>query len=357
MDWGPGSKVDAVASAGNATAFAMASVNNCWAARFRNVTNKKPKAVKVSWASITSPGQAELRIETIDASSGKPTGTLYNANATLQQAINGSVGWQMFQFATLPTAALDLDTDYAIVLLTKTAGTTQSLRASINLGGSYPAITLQAADGSDRNNLTEQTALTPIFTIVWEDDSETAPTGLPYDSTTTPTGCYGVRAWGSKVVVPAGLVVPVYGVTIRRLTKTGTPSDLRCRILNSSDALVSGCQCIVDADSISNVAGARCDFLFPAPVNLAAGTYRVVFDQNGVSTSGNNYQTRHATAGASALVPSEFQSTATDDYTAGTIVWTDSPTQTPAISLLVGAISAAGSGGGAAQLINGGLVG
>jgi hypothetical protein len=346
VDYGPGSKVDAFAAAGNAGTFTMPAVNNCWAGRFRNTTNKKPKAVKVSWGSINTPGQSELRIETIDASTGKPTGTLYNANATLQQAIAGSTGWQSFQFASLPSAALALETDYAIVLLTKTTGTTQTLRSSVNLQGTYPAIVLQAADGSDRANLAEQAALTPIFTIVWEDDTETAPAGCPYDSSTTPTGCYGTRAWGSKLVIPVGLILPVYGVAVRRLTRTGTPSDLRCRILNSADALVSGCTVTLDADQLTGVAGARAEFLFPAPVDLPAGTYRAVFDQNGASSSGNNYQTRHPTASSSALVPAEFMATATDDYTAGTITWTDSPTQTPPITLLCGAPSAAGGGGG-----------
>lgn len=339
--YGAGPLVESVVAAGNAAAFAMASLNTCWAARFTNITAKKPKSIKIAWSAISSPGVVEVRIETIDGSTRKPTGTLYDDNATVSAAPAG-VGWQTFTFASLPSVAMSADTVYAIVVITTTGGTTQTLRSNINLQGSYGTIALHAADGTTRSNLAEQASTTPIFSIVWEDDTEEFPAGLPYDTTTTPTGCYGTRAWGAKIVVPTGVTLSVRGVNVRRLTKTGTPSDLRCRILNSSDGLVTNASRTSNATDITSVAGARAQFIFPELVTLTAGTYRVICDQDGASTSGNNYQTRHATAPSSDFCPANCMATATDDYTAGTISWSDSAAQTPAISFLLDDMTASG---------------
>src|SRR5262249_33821229 len=136
-----------VSIAPGATTFAMANLNTGYCARFMANDARDVASVWINWSTVSSPGTVQVRIETIDATTGKPSASLYDATATVN--ITPSAGWQQATFASLPTTGLTAGTEYALVLLTTVAGTTQTLRAYLTASGSgsFPAAALTAADG------------------------------------------------------------------------------------------------------------------------------------------------------------------------------------------------------------------
>jgi len=333
--------VTAIALNGGATTFAMASLNTCWAARFMAGDTRDILSVYVNWSSVASAGTVTLRIETIDATTGKPTGSLYDANATL--AFTPVAGWQLLTFASAPTTGLTAGTEYAILLITTTGGTTQTLRASV-AAGAYPTMVQTAADGTTRSNLTDTTSGVPICTAIFEDSVEETLDFCQF-ATISNYNIFGTAAAGVKFVVPVNLTFLVDGIDMPYVLRTGTPAgDLRVRIFNSADTAVSGTTITIDKDSVLGGSGRRWKARFGAPVSLAAGTYRIVLDSASSANSSNCYTIVAGVARAAANVPTNLNATNTADVTAGTISWTDTNTQQMAMGLLLDSIS--GSGGG-----------
>lgn len=335
-------------SNGAPTTYAMASLNTGWCARFTAKDTRDILTVYVNWSVVTSAGVVECRIETIDATTGKPSGSLYDANATKSQA--PVAGWQAFTFASPPTTGLTAGTEYAIILLTTTGGTAHTLRSHevSGPGATYPTIVLTAADGTTRSNFAEVTAAVPNCTVVYEDSQEEtlSITACGNGAAGTALDIYGVKAAGLKFVVPANESWIVDGVTTLGLARTGSPNDLRVRIFNSSDSAVSGTTRTVDKDSLTNVAVARrVEICFAAPVTLTAGTYRIVFDDAaGTGTNTNKYTLAVTTLRSSTLCPPSISSTSTADITAGTITWVDDQTVINGSGLSFGGDSASAGG-------------
>ena len=235
-------------SSGAVTTYAMASLNAGWCARFIARNTNDVYTVYLNWSSVSSPGVVTLRIETIDTASGRPTGTLSDANATLAQAPTS--GWQAFTFSTPPSTGLVPGNEYGIMAYTTTGGTTQTLRshvASTLQGSGYPTNVQTAAnatttDGTSRTGFSEVVISVPICTVVFSDGIELPLEFCPWP-TQTAYSIYSTLAAGSKLTVPAGEIWNVRAIK-GYIIKNGSPvGDLRARILNSSDALVTGATC------------------------------------------------------------------------------------------------------------------
>lgn len=329
MAFGADVVVRGMANAGGVSSFDMSALNKGWCARFTAPDTRDVASVYVNWSAVTAGGTVQVRIETIDATTGKPTGTLYDASASL--SFTPVAGWQILTFASLPTTGLTAGTEYGVVLLTTTGGTNHALRshtAGATPGGAYPTDTLTATDGTTRSNFAESGGAVPVCTLVMEDSVEEILAMHPF-ATLTNYNLATTAAAGMKFVVPTGLTFSVLGVDVGSLAKVGTPAgDLRGRILNSSDAAVSGTTITVDKDSlITGVQGRRLFLPFVAPVSLSAGTYRLVFDSSGSANTSNCWRVFGAVARAAGNVPSSFIATNTSDVTAGTISWTDTATE------------------------------
>lgn len=342
---GPFFQLDRLGSAG-ATSYAMAALNTGFCARFVATQNKDIASVKVNWAAVTAAGVVECRIETVDATTGKPTGTLYDANATVSAA--PTVNWQTFTFASVPTTNLTVGTQYAVVLLTTTAGTTQTLRAYPSADGAYtgyPLIALTAADGTTRSNFAEVASTLPIVSFLLDDATEDPMGFIPY----VPASATVVHG-----TIGAGLKITTAGTTLvagidARLQSVGTPAgDLRVRILDSGDSVVANSTYTMDKDSgISGLAGGgrNVEFMFGGLVSLAAGTYRVVLDSASSANSSNCWSFICSTPVTTTVSPASYVKTSCPDV--GTPSWTDSATaDQPPIRLIVDSITA-GSGGNA----------
>ncbi len=341
--------IDAQAGYGGVSNYAMNALNTGWCCRFTAKDTRDIASVCLNWNTITSAGVISLRIETIDATTGKPSGSLYDANAVVNATL--TTGWQVNTFATLPTTGLVAGTEYAIVLLTTTGGTTMQLKGHVSSAhaGGLPTVVLTAADGTTRSNFAEVSGSNPVCTIIYEDSQEETPTitGMSFTTQGTALDIYGTRAAGLKFVVPANETWVIDGVSGAGIARNGTPNDLRVRIFNSANSAVTGTTRTVDKDSLTNISvSKRFEICFFAPVTLTAGTYRVVFDDAAqTGTNVNNYTLGTLALRSSALCPPSFSSTSTTNINAGPIVWTDDQTVINGAGLLFGTDSASASGG------------
>ena len=354
MRYGPDEGIArAIQNAGNS--FAMATLNRGVAYRFTATDTRDVKSVYLNWSSISAPGTVTLRIETIDATTGKPSGSLYDSNAT--KAFTPTSGWQNVAFDSLPTTGLTAGTEYAVVLLTTTGGTTMNILCSQNTTSYryFPVAVMTATDGTTRSNFALAFGV-PVGTIVFEDDVEEHVGWAPYASFGG-SAVFGTLGVGMKVVVPANLTLSVIGVEWCYMQINGTPAgDLRIRIFDSSDSQLSNASATIDKDSILSGAGARLRIRFPAAVTMAAGTYRIVFDSASSANSSNCWSIYTVVYRAAALAPSNFCYTSTSDITAGTISWTNTTNEVPPLGLVLGDMTASG-GGGSGLLTHPGMTG
>lgn len=329
-----------------ASSLPLTTLNNGVSFRFLAPDVRDIKSVWVNFSNATTPGTVRVRIETDDGT-GKPSGTLYDANATVD--ITPALGWQNCVFATPPTTHLTAGAFFHIVLLTTVAATgSQTLRGYwAPPGGAYPLNALSATDGTTRSNFAENGQSVPVCAIVFSDNSEET-CGFAAFAASATFAVYGTRAFGAKLIVPAGVTLSCDGVVMELAAlRNGTPDDLRARIFTSGGSLVSGASISLPKAGLVNASAKRIIGRFPAAVSLVSGTYRVVWDQVGnTSTSGNNWSFYSATHRANTLTPSYFTLTTTTDITAGTVTWVDTDTDVPLIGLQANDASGSGGGGG-----------
>lgn len=334
---------------------AMAALNYCITFRFLAFSIKDIKSFRLNWSSVATPGTVQLRIETVDAATGKPTGTLYDANAIYD--ITPAAGVQTYTFAVTPTTGLIVGNMYTVVLLTTVAGTTQTLSYGIAANGSstYPINVMTATDGTVRTNLVELAAAIGVCSFILDDDTEELLGHLPYPNTKN-FQLYGTRAGACKFNLPVSLNIAGVFVAV---SITGTPAgDLRVRIFDSSDNVVSGTLTILDKDAIRSIGSSSRTVYAPfvSIVLLTSGNYRVVIDSPDSVNSSNCYNARSLTFFNSAIVGTNFRLSTTTDITGTPIIWTDSTTDDGAMLLNIDSIPAA-SDGGEGPLIGGRLIG
>lgn len=350
---GGDSAVDYVVLNGGATTYAMAALNTGWCARFMATQNKDVYSIKLNYSAVTlGTGIQNIRIETIDTATGKPTGTLYDANATLLTAgLTPVVGWNTFTFAVVPTTKLTVGTEYAIVVLTTVIGTTMTLRshAASALITRYPIAVLTAADGTTRSNFAEVASSLPLASLLLDDGTED-PMGLfPY-ATLTSNNIFGTAGVALKITT-AGTAL-MAGAEFM-ITKVGTPAgDLRVRVFDSADAPVTNSSVTIDKDSLlTNASLKRSVAQFGGLASLVAGAYRVVFDSASSANASNCWRISSMPPVTTTVAPADMVLSTCPAV--GTPVWTDSATadQVP-VRLWLDSLTA-GAGGGASNVIGG----
>lgn len=306
--------------------YAMAALNAGFCARFTATQAKDIASVRIYWNTVTTPGTITVRIETIDAATGKPSGTLYDANAEIT-GVTPTAGLQTITFASVPTTNLTPGAEYAVVILTTSAGTAHTLRTFACPSGVvafYPTVVLTAANGTTRSNFAEVSNSYPLCSLVLDDATEDTMGMGALSGATVTNNLINDDATALKLVTSVLLSVAAVEFF---LVKSGTPtSNLRIRIFDSANSVVSGATITVDKDSII-VGGRRMIAWFPALVTLQPGTYRVVFDASGDTASGNCWRLNAASPLSAACVPSSFLMSTCPDV--ATPVWTDTSDQLP----------------------------
>ena len=311
------------------TTFAMAGINSGWAARFIPKDARDVLKVRVNFALVTAPGTIRCRIETDDGgATGKPSGTLVDANATID--FTPAAGWNTLTFATPPTAGFTPGASYYVVLLTTVGGTTMTLNSS-QAEGTYPTVVLTAADGTTRTNFAEVASGTPVLSLEFEDGVEEADSFCPYGSLAA-LATHGTNSSGMKFTLQvADKFAGVRWIHLR----SGTPAgDLAWTIYDSSNAPVSGATVSIDKDALVNSSARVCKVMFPAPVTLPAGTYRVLARSSGSASSANGFDIRGIPHRDALLVPDNMCQTTTTDIAAGTPTFTDTAANLACVSLI-----------------------
>lgn len=312
-----------------------------WCARFMARNTKDVKSVHVNFSAASSPGTMTARVETVDATSGKPSGTLYDANATKQ--FTPAAGWNTVTFDTLPTTGLTAGTEYAIVLVKDNAGTTCTLNSRLaTVEGALPCDVLTTATASTRSSFAETAGSVPVFYLTLDDDTVEHAGGCCSVAISS-FGVYGNdRVVGTKIVLSHEVTVTgIIGLN-NSLARIGTPAgDLRVRILNGSNSAVSGTTFTIDKESLTGVNNKGL-YLPLNDVVLAAGTYRIALDSSGSADSSNCFSLRHAVLPASSLQDASVINTESTNAS-GAFTWTDYQDRGTTLGLIVSSIAGGGS--------------
>lgn len=305
--------------------------------RFTATKARAITAARVRWFGAGG-GTITMRIETIDATTGKPTGTLYDANAVLTgiSPSSGSSG-QLHTFASAPTTLLTPGVEYGVVFICTAAGT-QDLGYGpwlLTSSNTLPNCILTTTTAATRSSFAEIGNSTPLIVFTLDDGSEESFEGFPW---TTPTSfaCYGTRAAGVKFTIPAGMSMSFSGIR-NAASRTGTPAgDLRLRILDAANTVVASVTS--DKDSLTNLSTRSGLSLFVnGPITLRSGTYRLVIDSASSVDASNCWSLLGVTVlGSGSQLPAGFVGTTTTDGTS----WTDSTTVLYGIALMLADIAA-----------------
>ena len=337
-----------IQGAGSATTFAMAALNSCCAFRVRARDVRDFYSFWVNFSAITAAGVIQARLETCDATTLKPTGTLYDTNAVV--SFTPVAGWQQITFATPPSTHPTVDSLYALTLITTTGGTTMTLRAYVagQVVGGYGSATqldtvLTAADGSTRSNLTDlglTTGATGCVSFVMSDGVEETFGHTTYTASTNQQ-VFGKKAEGVKIVLASP--VWVSGILAESITNGAVASMTGDCILDLRDVsnTLIGSSTITQKLWTTDFATRSVVGRFPAPILIPAGTYRATArHSNQASVSSANFNVSTQSARTSATTPQSFVRTETADITATPIVWTDTNTDVAALGLILSDLSA-----------------
>jgi hypothetical protein len=314
---------EAVSAVGPGTVYDMKTQYAAWAGRFHAATNDDVIGVYLNWSAVSSPPDVRVRIETVDATSGKPNG-IYDAEA--EATLTPAAGWNFFDFSvTPPTTGLVADADYAITAVsTGATGTTSNMNSYVSVN-SLPAGVLTAADGNTVPPTWAETfGRTPIAVLVFE-GSYMHPKGMcPFAAYGTyQQYCSGTQAVGTKLT--AITTMQVSGYCVPCLYKNGNPAgDLRFRIIDNASSELVGSVVTLNRNLIT-MAGRKIRINLPASVNLtAAGSpYYLVADSAGsTGSTAFGFQPASTGAGMSSVIPSGLNFTYTTNYGAGPpITW------------------------------------
>jgi hypothetical protein len=340
-------------AASGVTTFAMAALNTGFCVRHQARDTLDYKAITIYWNSVSSPGVVTLRIETIDPATGKPSLTLYDAAAT--KTFTPVAGLQTITFDTLPTAGRTVGASYAILLLTTTGGTIQTLRAyhGTNIMQQGAELALTAADGTTRTNFADVAQSWPMMSMTYEDNSIEA---RPFSPGVALTGAVtGNAAFGGHVYLPAGF--RICGAEFPMMASAAPNSNLKISLLDcSKEPCAIGAtgyvvaSCTLDKDSLTTYnypsSPRGMIALFDAEYTVAAsGLFRIIVEKSDhagtvtISTYSISYWTAdHA--------PQYWLKCGTSDITASPITWTDTTTDLACVGLLVSNFEAPASGGG-----------
>ncbi len=346
--WGPSAFADLHAASGTIT-FDAKAVGATWAARFTATQALPVLSVKINVSAVTmGTWVGTVTVEAIDATTGKPPATVtpYDVNAT-KAAITFVTGWNTITFAVAPTTNLTPGVEYAIVLRTTTAATTLTLVSHLANSPytNYPNVVLTSADSG--TSWAEVSPSLPIGSLLLTGGVEDAMGMIPYATRTT-NNIINDDATALKFVVPSNMTMVVAAIDCI-VTKNGTPpagSDIRIRIFDSSDVLVTNATITLDLDSLSTGATLRkIRAQFPnGLITLVAGTYRVVFDCASSTSSANCWRMFGAVPNVAGNAPANFNCSTAPAI--ATPVWTDTTDQLPVHLVLDSMSAVVGAAGG-----------
>lgn len=295
-----------------------------------------PKAgtiLKVGWrsATFTSSGNADVRLETRDAATGDPSGTLLATNTNATQAVAAANTWMT---TTLTAGATVTKGQIFAVVIAYSSGNWQvALADSVILSANYPY--------GDH------------FTGAWAKQGTTMAMALEYSD-------------GSYAFIPGVLPTTTYGAT--RIDTGTTPDEIGCLFTATHALRVTGWGGYLDLDNDADIvlydtdgttpllthsidkddrqanSGGTFHGWFSSTVNLVAGSqYRLVMKPTTGATGPIIYEWNVASAAVMGALPGGSDWVRTERTNAG--AWTQTTTARPQLWLVVNGIDS-GDGGG-----------
>jgi hypothetical protein len=298
---------------------------------------------KILWrtGTVTTGDTVDVRVETVDNTTGNPTGTLVNANANASQVVAN--GDDDTMFTTTLTADADVSAlDYFAVVIVNGGG-----------GGNMQI----SIYGDDANTL----PYTDHFTASWTKNSLAPVVGFEL-------------ADGSYIYVPG--CWPIQTITTSTFNNGSTPDVYANRITIATPCKVSGfwtwfnnasvSDCAVklyDTDGVTVLASTTLDATntistniitvrrFASEITLAAGNYWLGLEP----TSTNNVSVYDFTVPSAAALAS-FQGGASMQFStaknpSGTGSWTTTATRRLYLGLLFSAFDDGAGGGGGVSVL------
>lgn len=330
----------AITGLGTGSAFAEANNILTAAGHYAAIIINPPKAGTISTISGYSglnSGSVDVRVETVDASNGRPTGTLWAANTNASVTISATG----FFTATLTAGAVVAETDKLAIVFTWVSGSPRIVSARFFGTTAFPYRVINTGSVA-KGNSSEMV----IAALGYNDGSFAySPYVLQYNvgSTTFNSGSTPDEI-GNLFTLPRDYsVVGVWGA----LGGSGADFDI---------VLYSGSTALATISMDKDVFSTSINFYFTqrcAAVSLTASTqYRLVFkpgasDIGIVRMVGPSSDARSAMPGGSA-----WQRTSRADAGA----WTETATEAVLLGLLVDDSAASGGVTGIGVLTRGGLV-
>jgi hypothetical protein len=291
---------------------------------------------------LSSSGDVDVRIETVDATNGQPSGTLWGTNTNGTVTVNAAGTWFT---ATLTASASVTKGEVIAVVITNTTGNYQlsAVAPSIyGFGFPYGATFLGSVWTKGTNIIAA--ALNYGGTYPW------IPGVRPYSGLNTPNYNNASSPAERGLKFTLGMSVRAIGCYLY----ADIDAAAEIRLYDSGTNLVANGTIVLDSDIRGQTTPGSNEYLFPAPITLSASAdYRLVLAPTSVSNVGlADYDV--AAAAILSGQPGGGNFVYTSRPAAGS--WTDSTTKRPlSMGLIIDQIDIGSGGGG--MIVHPGMAG
>lgn len=291
---------------------------------------------------VTTGATLDVRLETVSATDGNPTGALLAAGSNAAVAVTTSSIWHEVTLTTPVAVTAGQLVALVIVNPAVSPGVLNIVRFSTNPNASLPYTALFTT-------VWTKATTHGIFAVRYTDGTYPRIPGVLPVSILGPAASINANSTpdevGNRIVVP--MACRVAGFYWWWFAAAAPLADLTLKLYDSTGTLLASR--LVDKDSfMPSSVGAQLYLRLPTPVDLAAGMYRLTV--NPASTTNENYtlMTTVASAGVMGAMPQGTNVYRTQRTNNGS--WTDTSTERAWLGLWLSAIDdGAGSGGGAVQ--------
>lgn len=277
-------------------------------------------------ATTTSGGTIDVRVETVDPTTGLNTGSLVAAGASCTVTLDAADDnvWKTYTLTTPPTLAKN---DYVAIVVTAQAGVTVQLVSS-NGSASYQNV-LPYSLNNTAGTFSKDDAH-PTHTILVDGVYVPVQGFYPYtNSTLSVASSTTPDEIGLKVVSPVSMRCD--GVVVM-IGSAGTGDTFTVKLYDSADTVLDSVS--LDPRSFSSSAG-KVQVLWAATHNLVGGeTYRVTVQATGTTVTLT--QITVGSSGLTHLLPGGGSCVKTSRTDSG--AWTDDSTAYVYVVPLVGAL-------------------
>lgn len=317
------------------------AANESYAAIFRVSQTGSIRKVGFATTTVTTGATVDVRIETVDATTGNPTGTLWGTNTNVSHTINNTDDNVWLTTAALTADASVTAGDVIAVVIVNPAGSPGNFniaRTSVANTGGFPYSSLYTGTWAKQLDCLR-------CAVEYSNGSYVAIPGVdPFYSTTTDTSTSGTLYRGCEITPPFKSRCAGFWVWLNNNSTTGVYTAK----LFDTDGTTVLSSTTLDTD-IMNTGGVYTQrYLWPTPATLnAASKYWLAITSDGTAQLTLYYANYTSTAvrdGCAPLAAAMSWSQATSPT--GTGDWTNTGTKVPYIGLILDQYDVSSGGGG-----------